>query len=931
MPNRLQARAGALLRRATLKFKLALFGILLSALGVGALSLYVVKGLRQDFQTLAAKGQSTTALFVARTLDEQLQLRVQALRALAPQVLTLLQSQPAALPAFLADKPVAATIFSRDIYLISRAGLRIAEAPARGFIGTSYADSSYFQQALSSGEPVIQPRMGRFAKQPVLIVALPLKDAAGRVVAVLCGSELLAPGSAFHFAGEVRNGETGGFHVVSLRDKLYVTSTDPKRAMNALPAAGEGSVLQRRLQGELGPLLGPDSRGIETLGAAARLKQAEWIVVAYLPTQEVFAPVHALEQRIYGGALLIALLMGGLIWWLVQRELAPLAAATQRIGALAQQGELDAGLPVSGSREIRQLLGNFNHMQARLRAQHQLIRRERDQLELTVAERTAELQTSNAELRRKQRFIHAVTDAMPGMLSYWDADQTCRFANRAYLEWYGRAPEDMLGMPMAELLGPELFARTEPHVQAVLRGERQRFARSMVKADGSEGFAWAEYMPDVVAGQVLGFYAMVTDVTALKQAERRLEELNAELAQRASQAETATHAKSEFLANMSHEIRTPLNGILGMAHLMRRASLPPAQAERLDKILRSGQHLLRLINDILDLSKIEAGQLQLEERDFLLDEAVAAAVDVVGNAIQAKGLRLELQLEGLPNALRGDATRLSQALLNYLGNALKFTETGGITLRGQLLEQGAQDCLLRFEVQDTGIGLRPEQQARLFRAFSQAEQSTARRYGGTGLGLAITQRIAALMGGEVGLRSTPGQGSCFWMTARLALAEHTVPGLLPAEPGVQAEQRLAQRHGGRRVLVVDDDPVNQLVAQGLLQEVGLVVDVAETGLEALTLLASQPYALVLMDMQLPGMDGLQATRALRKLPGCAQLPVLAMTANAFAEDREQCLQAGMDDFISKPVDPERLFATLLQWLDQADGTQRAGRALHSAA
>jgi len=563
----------------------------------------------------------------------------------------------------------------------------------------------------------------------------------------------------------------------------------------------------------------------------------------------------------------------------VQRELAPLAAATQRIGALAQQGELDAGLPVSGSREIRQLLGNFNHMQARLRAQHQLIRRERDQLELTVAERTAELQTSNAELRRKQRFIHAVTDAMPGMLSYWDADQTCRFANRAYLAWYGRAPEDMLGMPMAELLGPELFARTEPHVQAVLRGERQRFARSMVRADGSEGFAWAEYMPDVVAGQVLGFYAMVTDVTALKQAERRLEELNAELAQRASQAETATHAKSEFLANMSHEIRTPLNGILGMAHLMRRASLPPAQAERLDKILRSGQHLLRLINDILDLSKIEAGQLQLE---------------------------------GLPNALRGDATRLSQALLNYLGNALKFTETGGITLRGQLLEQGAQDCLLRFEVQDTGIGLAPEQQARLFRAFSQAEQSTARRYGGTGLGLAITQRIAALMGGEVGLRSTPGQGSCFWMTTRLALAEHTVPGLLPAEPGVQAEQRLAQRHGGRRVLVVDDDPVNQLVAQGLLQEVGLVVDVAETGQEALTLLASQPYALVLMDMQLPGMDGLQATRALRKLPGCAQLPVLAMTANAFAEDREQCLQAGMDDFISKPVDPERLFATLLQ-------------------
>jgi two-component system sensor histidine kinase/response regulator len=380
-------------------------------------------------------------------------------------------------------------------------------------------------------------------------------------------------------------------------------------------------------------------------------------------------------------------------------------------------------------------------------------------------------------------------------------------------------------------------------------------------------------------------------------------------------AEAASRAKSAFLANMSHEIRTPMNAIIGLTHLLHEDLQDRPQAlAQLDKVSAAAHHLLGIINDILDLSKIEADRLELEEREFALAEVIDNARGMLRDRAQAKGLSLETEIApGVPKRLVGDPLRLEQILLNFLSNAIKFSEQGQIRLRARVAQQAGNIVMLHIEVQDRGIGITPEQQARLFQSFSQADDTTSRKYGGTGLGLVIAKRLASLMGGSVGVRSSPGVGSTFWMTARLHVAA------LPAEPaGVgqrRPEDEIAARHNGARVLLVDDEPVNQEVTLAILTRLKLVVDVVGNGAEAVERVRTERYALVLMDVQMPVMDGLDAARAIRQLPDRHHLPILAMTANAYAEDREVCIAAGMNDHITKPVAPSRLYACLLRWLD----------------
>ncbi|MGH8442206.1 MAG: ATP-binding protein [Nevskiaceae bacterium] len=425
-----------------------------------------------------------------------------------------------------------------------------------------------------------------------------------------------------------------------------------------------------------------------------------------------------------------------------------------------------------------------------------------------------------------------------------------------------------------------------------------------VRADAGPRWIHIEAIPkrsaDPAVAGIWNGYAM--DITERKH-------LEADLAASQDAATAANRAKSEFLANMSHEIRTPMNAIIALSHLTLKTDLDQRQRDYLAKISGAAQSLLRIVNDVLDVSKIEAGQLQLENIRFNIHTIFDDLISIVGHRIAEKGLELRMDVAPeLPAYVLGDPLRLSQVLLNLTNNAVKFTPRGRVSVQARVVEHVGERVRVRFAIEDTGVGLTDEQAARLFRPFVQADSSTTRRFGGTGLGLSISKRLVELMGGEIGVDSKPGQGSTFWFVVALARAPFAEQA--PVAAGAPPPPNLA----GVRVLLAEDNPVNQQVTVELLQGAGVLVDVAANGQEALAAVQARPYDAVLMDVQMPVMDGLQTTRAIRKLGTCDRLPIIAMTASVMAGDRDRCLESGMSDHVSKPISIEQLMGTLARWL-----------------
>ena len=518
-------------------------------------------------------------------------------------------------------------------------------------------------------------------------------------------------------------------------------------------------------------------------------------------------------------------------------------------------------------------------------------------------------------------------DILPDRVYAKDRESRFILANQAVAQRMGQStPEGLIGKTDFDFYPKDIAAEYYAVEQALIRSGEPLIACEQQVIDLSTGLpGWLETtkLPLRDAqGQIIGLVGIGRDITERKRSETALEELVAlrtvELEAAKSAAEAANQAKSAFLARMSHEIRTPMNAILGMASILRSGTVSPIQANRLEKIDTAAKHLLGIISNTLDLSKIEAGKIDIGEEPVDIEGLIKNVSTIMSDRALIRNIQLQTKCAAFPGPLAGDPARLQQALLNYLANAFKFSEHGTIVVRAIRQSEDAERVVVRFEVKDDGIGIAPEALPRLFNAFEQAGKPIDHKFAGTGLGLAITRRLVELMGGEVGVQSTPGVGSTFWFTARLKKKTVQEPDRPTSESDANAQLR--QRHSGRRILIADDDPMNLEIARLLLKSAGLAVDTAEDGLQAVKKARETSYDAVVLDMQMPNLSGPEATKQLRELPGYENTPILTMTANAFDEDKALCSEAGMDAFLTKPIAPAVLYATLLQYLDKKPGT-----------
>ena len=539
--------------------------------------------------------------------------------------------------------------------------------------------------------------------------------------------------------------------------------------------------------------------------------------------------------------------------------------------------------------------------------------------------RKTEIRLANSEMQ-----LRTIIENEPECVKVLAPDGNLLQMNRAGLDMIEAESLDQVrGQALTNIVSAEHRVAFANLNERVIRGESGVLEFEITGLKGGHRWLETHAVPlRDASGSITGLLGVSRDITDKKVALDELEQHRHNLAEMVSvrttelsiakeAAEAANKAKSTFLANMSHELRTPMNAIMGMTDLALRKATDPKLRDQLGKITQASQHLLHVINDILDISKIEAERLTLEQVSFKLGQVLENLMSLIGHKADEKGLKLQIDLapDVTHLSLVGDPLRLGQILLNFTSNAVKFTERGSVTIQVHVVEETPSDVLLRFAVQDTGIGISVEDQKRLFNAFEQADGSTTRKYGGTGLGLAISKRLIKMMGGDVGVDSQADSGSTFWFTVRLGKVTNAVPPE-PTFATESAEARLKASFSGTHILLVEDEPINQEVSRGLLEDAYLSVDLAEDGVQALEMAKRNRYALILMDMQMPNMNGVDATRAIRMESLNRDTPILAMTANAFDEDRQVCLDAGMDDHIGKPVDPEMLYQTLLAWLDK---------------
>jgi len=885
----------------SLKTRVTLFTLLIFLTSIWSLTYFASHVLRSELEQQTGIQLSSTAAFIAQAVDSELEARFNVLNKVAGRVGEVGLANRAAVQRALEERLILQGPFNGGVMLLDLQGTVIAEVPVPAKrLGINYIDRDYIAATLGTGLSTISPPViGKKPASPLFGMAEPVWNGRGQLIGALVGVTNLDEPSFVDSIAEKSYGKTGGYLLVAPQQRLVVTASDKRRVMEVLPAPGVNPALDSFIDGvqESGRLVNPF--GIEMLVGTKRVTRTGWYVAVTLPTREAFAPINAMLQPLLLAAGLLTVLAGALTWWMLRRQLAPVLSAAGRLAVLSCENQPLQALPEGGDDEIGALIGGFNRL-----------------IE-TLSQREAALQ-KNQELFALFMLHSPIFVFIKRVTAN---DSYVVQASDNYRDMIGIAGGDMVGKGMAELFPADFAAKIIADDQAAVAGGKvQRLDESF----GGRSYSTIKF--PIIQGDTTLVAGYTIDITERRTAEAELEkyrlhleklveERTSDLLEAKEAAEAASKAKSTFLANMSHELRTPLNGIMGMVDLARHRAVDPRQLDQLDKALQASRSLLGIINDILDLSKIEAERLLLEKISFRLGTVLDNLGSLVAVKLAEKKLELNVQLpaELAGRTFSGDPLRLGQILLNLTGNAIKFTERGAIAIRGSLEDEAPDGVQLRFTVCDSGIGIGPDELPRLFTAFEQADGSMTRKYGGTGLGLAISKRLVHMMGGTIGVTSEPGIGSTFWFTVCL---DNALPEAAPLSAQAdRAESEIRTRHAGKRVLLAEDEPISQEVSRGLLEEVGLQVELAEDGAAAVDMAKRGDYALIVMDMQMPVLNGIEATEAIRAM-GCRQVPILAMTANAFEEDRQRCLQAGMNDFVAKPVDPEVLFVTLLKWLDQ---------------
>ncbi|MFA9215774.1 MAG: response regulator [Sphingomonadaceae bacterium] len=1010
-----------------IKAKVALATSVTSILMIALVTVVQMQRMQDDFTKVLFTQQTALINRTAEELDDKLQMLLDIITLSASNQPPAISASTDQLRAYYRDRAVL-SLFD-DLLVLSPEGKIIADLPAQpGRVGIDAADRAYFKTVMRTRKPMItEPLIGRANKQPIVQMAAPVLNDKGEVSCVLIGVLRLYKDNLLGHLRTAKVGRTGYYFALTRTDvPLYVLYPDVNRLLKPRPTNANPATTRALQQGFEGTVISTNSAGLRALNSFKTLKTVDWVLAASLPVEEAFEPFNGVLSRLLIWSALASLLAAGLIGWLTLRLMAPLMQLRDAIVALRLDASRYTPLPVQTEDEVGQLTHAFNGlMQERLAADARL-----------------------------QSLIEFAPNAMVAV----GIDGCIETFNREAERCFGYQRDQILGQPLETLIPLRLRSvhaqhRTQFFAER-LSPEPMRMGSGSdlwgLRSDGSE-FPIEINLSAVRTDQGTKVLAVISDITERYRLRLELEARAEELERERDRAEAANRAKSEFVANMSHEIRTPMNAVLGMAYLLGNTTLTTQQRKYLSMVRTSGQSLLGILNDVLDFSKIEARAMDVSPVEFDLDDTLNALATTMTMNAGDKELELAIAVDpDVPRQLRGDSMRLQQILVNLAGNAIKFTEQGEVVVSISVERHDGAQVTLRFEVRDTGIGITAHQQAQLFHAFSQGDQSITRRFGGTGLGLAITKRLIELMGGLIAVHSVPGQGTAFWFSLpfdvlpahserrrkpalgelRLLVADDNrtsreligklirawgwhadevdsgsaalqcyrasvqagqaydvvltdwhmpdMDGLTTAksiraaapvqrqpivvmvnafaraqlddissapeadavlvkpitgsslfdalhqalaaqqadgEPATLPDPGIVERLQGRHFLLVEDNLLNQTVARGILEHAGATLDVVSDGQQAVDLLRQHAarYDLVLMDMQMPVMDGFTATEVLRRELQL-QLPIIAMTAGVLGSERKRCMDAGISDFIPKPVEVEQMLAVIQRQL-----------------